>query len=341
MKIGLLLSGGVDSAVAGYLLKEQSHEVLAITMANVEYGNLEAARESAAELGLTHHIIDLKEAFQEKVADYFCQAYAQGKTPNPCTVCNRYIKFGAMLDYAKLLGCEKIATGHYANLAYNPQTGRYQLSKSSDVKKDQSYFLYNLSQEQLAYTLFPLGSITKETVKSIAGQQGFKVLNQDESQEICFVNDDYRLFLEGKVTSIPGAIVDVSGNYIGCHNGIAHYTVGQRKGLGISWKHPLYVLDLDPVGNTITVGRENQLYHKVLWSAENNFVSVPALEKPVMVRARIRYRAKEDAAYVIPENDLLRVEFIQPQRAITKGQCVVYYDGDVVLGGGVIIESGV
>ena len=337
MKIGVLLSGGVDSTVAAYLMKEQGCETIAITMVNGEYNSLEAARDSAAELNLTHQVIDLEKLFHEKVVDYFCRSYAQGETPNPCTVCNRYVKFGAILDYAKSLGCEKIATGHYAKLAYDPSSKRYQLSKGNDPKKDQSYFLFDLSQEQLSYTVFPLGSYTKTEVKTIAGQQGFRAQNYNESQEICFIRDDYRQFLEGRILSPAGAIIDTSGNYLGAHQGIAHYTVGQRKGLGVSWKYPLYVLALDPVNNQVIAGGESELYRRVLWSGDNNFVSVPPWDKPVLAKARIRYRASEAQAWLIPDKDMIKVEFCEPQRAITKGQAVVYYDGDVVLGGGRIM----
>ena len=338
MKIGVLLSGGVDSTVAAYLLKEQGYEIEAITMENGEYSFLEAAQKSAAELGISHHVINLRKLFEEKVIDYFCQTYARGETPNPCTVCNRHIKFSALLDYAKALGCEKIATGHYAILDYDSSSGRYQLRKGTDTAKDQSYFLYGLTQEQLSYTIFPLGALTKENVKAIAEKMGFQSLKQDESQEICFIKGDYRHFLEGKIPANPGKIIDISGNHLGNHQGVAKYTIGQRKGLGVSWKHPLYVIDLDPVKNLVIVGGENNLYNKVCWAADNNFVSISGLNEPVYAKARIRYRAAEAVAWLTPENNLVKVEFDEPQRAITKGQAIVYYSGDTVIGGGRILE---
>ena len=340
MKIGVLLSGGLDSSTAAFLLKKQGHEVIAITMRNGKYDPLAAAEESAGEIGLAHHIIDLSELFQDRVINYFCQTYARGETPNPCVVCNRYIKFGALLDYAKSLGCEKIATGHYANITYDPSTSRYQLRKGADPKKDQSYFLYDLSQEQLSYTIFPLGALTKEEVKTIAREQNIKALNNRESQEICFISDDYRDLLKEEIVLRPGAIVDLSGNRLGTHQGVAWYTVGQRKGLRVSWSHPLYVTDLDPENNLVIVGKETDLYKKVLWSAYNNFVSVAKFEEPLLVKAKIRYRANEAPAWIYPEGNLARVEFIEPQRAITKGQAIVYYDGDIVVGGGRIHSCG-
>lgn len=334
MKIGVLLSGGVDSTVAAYLLKEQGYKVLAITMINGKHNPLKAARQAAAEVGIAHHVIDLSNLFLEKVIDYFCRTYAQGETPNPCTVCNRYIKFGALMEYAKTLGCEKIATGHYANVEYEPAGKRYRLKKGADQKKDQSYFLYGLSQEQLTHTIFPLGTLTKEEVRSIARRQGFWSRLQGESQEVCFIPDDYRDFLKEIIPSRSGNIVDRNGNRLGEHQGVAWFTIGQRKGLGVSFRHPLYVVDLDPERNLVVVGEEADLYSRVLWAEDNNFIAFPQLTSIIPVKARIRYRAQESPAILIPRGDMVRVEFSEPQRAVTKGQAVVYYDGDLVVGGG-------
>ncbi|HBQ25128.1 MAG TPA: tRNA 2-thiouridine(34) synthase MnmA [Syntrophomonas sp.] len=330
------MSGGVDSFVAALLLKEQGYEVTGLTMINWSSEVAVQAASAAAVLNIPHIIVDLHEQFREKVIDYFVAVYEQGSTPNPCVVCNRFIKFGSLLDYALDLGFDMVATGHYARIEYDDTRKRYLLKKGKDLSKDQSYFLYGLNQKQLSYTLFPLGELTKQEVRSMARERNLEVAESKDSQEICFITGDYRDFLQGKLQFKPGQVVDLQGNILGEHRGLPFYTVGQRKGLGISGRGPLYVVALDSENNRLVLDKLEHLYETSLTAVNNNLIYYEKLDYPLKVEARIRYRAPNTPALLTPQGDKLLLEFDNPQRAITPGQSVVYYLGDYVLGGGTI-----
>lgn len=337
MKIAVLLSGGVDSTVAALLLREKGYEVTGLTMINWDTGVAVKAAEAAKTLGIEHLVVDLTKEFRYQVIDYFTSVYEQGQTPNPCVVCNRYIKFGSLLDYALDRGFDRVATGHYARIEYDEDRRRYLLRKGKDLRKDQSYFLYALTQEQLGHTLFPLGDLTKAEVKNIAREGNFSVAESKESQEICFIEKDYRDFLQGRLQSRPGPVVDLEGNILGKHQGLPFYTVGQRKGLGISGGRPLYVVALDPENNSLILDDKEYLFKSELTAVNNSFTYYESLDSPMRVEARIRYRAPDAPALLIPQGNQVTLQFDQPQRAITPGQSVVYYLDDYVLGGGTIV----
>jgi tRNA-specific 2-thiouridylase len=358
-KIVVAMSGGVDSSVAAYLLKEQGHNVIGLTMDlfDVPGGKGEAAGAKgsrgwkagedaariAAGLKVPHVVVDLRTEFARSVVEDFCGQYALGRTPNPCVRCNEEIKFRALAERARKLGADLIATGHYARVDHDLLTGRWVLRKGVDRTKDQSYFLYSLTQDQLAGSLFPLGDLTKAEVRRIAARLGLAAADKPESQEICFIPDnDYARFVSGRCpeTLAPGPILDVSGRILGTHKGIVHYTVGQRKGMGVAAKHPLYVLAIDPVNRAVVVGPNEKLYKKGLRVERLSFVSIDGLDRSRELKVRIRYRHLEAPAVVSPERGgLARVVFKEAQRAITPGQSAVFYDGDAVLGGGIIRES--
>lgn len=338
MKVAVLMSGGVDSTVAACLLKEKGYQVTGLTMVNLDVSVGEKAERAAKSIGIKHQVIDMKDVFEEKVIDYFCAAYARGVTPNPCVECNKYIKFGRLLDIALQMGCEKVATGHYARVEYDEERKRYLLRKGKDNNKDQSYFLYGLTQKQLGCILFPLGDFTKSEVREIARGYGLKVAESKESQEVCFIEGDYRDFIRGKVKYRPGEFVDLSGQVLGKHKGIPFYTVGQRKGLGLSLGKPVYVLDLDVENNRVVVDEEKYLFRQVLYAADYNFIMFDKLKEPVRVEAKVRYRSSLSPATIFMADDKVRVEFEHPQRAITRGQSVVFYQGEYVVGGGIIAE---
>ncbi|HNX27874.1 MAG TPA: tRNA 2-thiouridine(34) synthase MnmA [Syntrophomonadaceae bacterium] len=338
MKVAVLLSGGVDSTVAALLLKEQGYEVTGLTMINYNEEAAVKAKEVAASIGIEHNVIDLRRQFQDKVINYFCDSYEKGETPNPCVECNRCIKFGALLSAAEKLGAEKIATGHYARIDYDGGCKRHLLRKGVDGKKDQSYFLYALTQEQLAKTIFPLGELTKIKVREIAAQFGLKVAEERDSQEICFTQD-HQEFLTGKTAYEPGEVVDRQGNVIGHHKGLPFYTVGQRKGLGISSGRPVYVIAIDKARNLLVVDEEKYLFNQSLMAKQNNFIMEAELRGDMRVLAKIRYRAKAAPATIYTAGELVKVDFDHPQRAITPGQSVVYYQDDYVTGGGIIVKA--
>ena len=358
-KIVVAMSGGVDSSVAAYLLKEQGHNVVGLTMDlfDIPGGKCEGAEAKgccgwkakedaarvAASLKIPHFVVDLRKEFSQAVVEDFCGEYALGRTPNPCIRCNEQIKFRALVDRARNLGADVIATGHYARLDHDLISNRWVLRKGVDGAKDQSYFLYSLTQAQLAAALFPVGELTKTEVRRIASRLGLAVAERPESQEICFVPDnDYARFVSGRCpeTLAPGPILDVSGRILGTHKGILHYTIGQRKGMGVAAKHPLYVLAIDPVNRAVVVGPNNKLFKKGLLVEKLSFVAIKALESPLELKVRLRYRHREAPAVVSPERGgLARVVFKEAQRAITPGQSAVFYDGDRVVGGGIIRES--
>lgn len=335
------MSGGVDSSVAAFLIKDGGDECAgAIMRLLAQSAEEDAARSIAERLGIPFHVFPLECEFRENVIKPFIDAYRAGLTPNPCVDCNRSMKFGKFLELARGLGMSHIATGHYAVVERDAASGRWLLRRGADMKKDQSYVLWTLTQEQLSRTLLPLGSLSKEEAREIAEAQGFSNAHKKESQDICFVPDgDYAAFIRettGRADE-PGKFVDESGRVIGGHKGLIHYTIGQRRGLGLSQREPLYVRAKNAADNTVALCPESGLYSKTLTASRANFITVEKLDRPARVRAKIRYRAPERPATVEQiSEDKIRIEFDEPQRAVTPGQSVVLYDGDYVVGGGVI-----
>ncbi|MGE5615090.1 MAG: tRNA 2-thiouridine(34) synthase MnmA [Bacillota bacterium] len=349
------MSGGVDSSVAAAVLLEQGYNVTGVTMqiwpdmdeerklAEGGCCSLSAVYDAgkvANKLGIRYYVLNFKGVFQEKVIDYFKNEYLKGRTPNPCIACNRFVKFDTLLRKALSMGMDYIATGHYARIVYDENTGRYLLKKSASDAKDQTYVLYTMTQKQLSRTLFPIGDLTKDKVREIARELGLPVAHKPDSQEICFVEDnDYGRYINENtdVEIKPGYFVDRGGNMLGMHKGIIHYTVGQRKGLGISLGKRTYVVAINPEENTVVLGDECDLFSTNLTASDLNFISIPELRDEMRVTAKIRYSAKEAPALIRPLNDgRVSVIFDNPQRAVTPGQAVVFYDGDTVVGGGVI-----
>ena len=350
----IAMSGGVDSSVAAFLMDRAGYscagaimtmfdpEILCPGSAACANDPVADARAVADRMGIPFHVLDAREVFSQQVIGQFIRCYEAGLTPNPCICCNRYVKFDYFLDRARQLGCEYIATGHYARIRYDEAAGRWLLCRAADPSKDQSYVLYTLTQDQLAHTRFPLGELTKDQARSIAEAQGFLTAKKRDSQDICFVPDgDYAAFMEhytGKHYA-PGDFLDLQGKVVGKHRGAVCYTLGQRKGLGLAMGAPVYVCGKDMEKNTVTVGPNEALFASALRAKDWNWIALPELKEPMEVTARARYNQKEQAAWVYPEeNGFARVEFTQPQRAITPGQAVVLYQGDLVLGGGTITE---
>ena len=353
-KVVVGMSGGVDSSVAAWLLKEQGYDVIGVTMqiwqdeeneVQEENGGccglsaVDDARRVASSIGIPYYVMNFKQEFQKNVIDYFTKEYLNGRTPNPCIACNRYVKWEALLQRSLSIGADYIATGHYARID-KLSNGRYAIRRSATLAKDQTYALYNLTQEQLEHTLMPVGNYSKDQIREMAEKIGLQVANKPDSQDICFVPDgDYAKFIEkytGKKTP-EGDFVDKEGNYIGRHKGIIHYTIGQRRGLGIPAASRLYVCEISPKTNTVVLGDNEDLFSSELEADNVNLISVDSLTEPKRVTAKIRYRHKEQPATAWQTPDgILHVKFDEPQRAITKGQAVVMYDGDEVVGGGVI-----
>ncbi|MCL2343006.1 MAG: tRNA 2-thiouridine(34) synthase MnmA [Firmicutes bacterium] len=336
------MSGGVDSSVAAYLTLQKGY-ACAGAMMRLCGGETDSAdaRAVAERLGIPFIEFDFTEIFAKAVLGPFAAAYAGGRTPNPCVLCNRFLKFGALLDKAREMGLDAIATGHYARVTYDSGSGRWLLRKGADAEKDQSYVLYSLSQEQLGRALLPLGELRKDEVREIAQAQGFGNAEKGESQDICFVPDgDYAAFIErytGKICS-PGRFVDSAGNALGEHKGLIRYTVGQRRGFGLSAAERRYVLETRPTDNTVVLGPERELYTDTLTAKEINLIACDRIDGALRVKAKARYRQREQGATVTqPDEHTLRLRFDTPQRAVTKGQAVVLYDGDVILGGGTIV----
>lgn len=339
------LSGGVDSAVAAALLVEQGHQVVgAMLHLWAEEDNRCCAREAveracrvAERLGFPFHLVDAEATFESHVVDYFVAEYASGRTPNPCIPCNRVVRFGVLLDEMRARGLEKLATGHYARVQ---QVGRYRLLRGSDPHKDQSYFLYTLSQEQLARILFPVGGLTKEEVRAIARRMALPVADQPESQDVCFLaGGDYRSFLARRLPHLfrSGPIRDTSGRIVGQHHGLPGYTIGQRKGLGIPSSEPLYVVAIIPDENALVIGPAKELDRSECIVKAFHYVYADPPTAPFRATAQIRYRAQPVGVWATPAApDRIQVRFDTPQRGVAPGQSLVLYDGEAVLGGGVI-----
>lgn len=353
----IAMSGGVDSSVAAFLMKEQGYECIGATMKlyqnddiviNKEHtccslDDVEDARAVAHSMGMDYYVMNFKEHFKEQVMDKFVHCYECGITPNPCIDCNRYLKFEYLYKRAQELGMDYVVTGHYAQITQDETTGRYLLKKAVDASKDQSYVLYSLTQDQLAHTQFPLGGMPKSETRAIAEAHGFVNAKKHDSQDICFVPDgNYAKFIEQHAckTYPEGDFVDVHGNVLGRHKGIIRYTIGQRKGLGLALKEPMYVMDVDIEKNQVVLGRNENLFSKRLVADDVNLISIDHIDAPIRVTAKVRYRHAEAPATVNPLPDgKIEVIFDEPQRAITKGQAVVLYDGDIVVGGGTICET--
>ncbi len=340
-KIAIGLSGGVDSAAAAHLLIERGYDVTGIILRlkpdSLADADISDAQKIADALGIELHAVDRRDFFKKSVIDPFVSEYINARTPNPCIECNSIIKFGAMLDYAFEIGCDGIATGHYAKIE---KSGERYLLKKSQSPKDQSYFLYRLTQHQLSHTVFPLEGLEKNEIRQIALNAGLPVAEKGDSQEICFVpDDDYISYLSSLgITSPKGDFIDINGNVLGTHNGIINYTIGQRKGLGAFGK-PMFVTGISAENNTVTIGENGSQYSIGLIADRLNFIPFDALNAPIKADVKIRFRAKPAPATVTPNYDgTVSVIFDEPQRSVTPGQSAVFYDGDTVIGGGRIIK---
>ena len=349
----IAMSGGVDSSVAALLMQEAGYECAGATMHLFQNEDAGISREKtccslddvtdakavASRLGMLHYVFNFTGPFRTQVMQRFADCYARGITPNPCIDCNRFLKFDALLQRMQQMAFDYVVTGHYARVEYDAASGRYLLKKGMDESKDQSYVLYALTQEQLRHVRLPLGTFRKEEIREIAAQHGFVNARKKDSQDICFVPDgDYGAFLERFTgqAPMPGEFVDSQGNVLGTHRGIEHYTIGQRRGLGIAAGHPLYVCGIQPETHRVVLGGNEELFSDTLTAEDVNLIAVPDLSVPMEVTAKIRYRHKAQPALAWTEGDRLHVRFAQPQRAITRGQAVVLYRGDTVIGGGTI-----
>ena len=352
MRVFVAMSGGVDSAAAALLLQQAGCDVTGVTLRLHHYkdrpglcgsaDDIETARSVAAAMGIPHMVLDLCELFQRQVMDRFVWAYTHGRTPNPCIDCNREIKFGALLDWALAQGADAIATGHYARLRQD-DSGRWQLLRGVDRRKDQTYFLYQLTQRQLAHLCLPVGDYEKPALRALAAAHGLSNAQKADSQDICFVpGGDYVSFLRqyGGVEPVPGDFVDEAGRVLGRHKGIIHYTIGQRRGLGLSMGRRVVVTEIRPETNEVVIGEQEDVFTKVLYADRLNYMAEPSFENGRRAMAKIRYNHRGSACAIYPEGlDRVRVEFDEPVRAVTPGQAVVFYDGDYVLGGGTILSG--
>ena len=359
-RVVVAMSGGVDSAVAAGLLKKDGFEVIGITMCfNIANANtkkpsccgiqgIEDARRAAGILSIPHYVLNFGKVLTEKVVKNFCLEYLRGHTPNPCVRCNQYLKFDSLLNKTKEFDADYLATGHYAKIIYSKSKKRYLLKKATDKFKDQSYFLYGIKKESLPHILMPLGGYTKTKVRQIAKELKLNVADKPGSQEICFVDTNYRDFLKSRLPQFidkktiqnkikPGPIIDTNGKILGEHNGIPFYTLGQREGLGVSLGHKAYVTKINPRTNTLTLGHDEDLYSDELTAEKVNLIALGEIKKPIACQAKIRYNHHQAkcVAYLGLKNNL-KIKFEKPQRAITPGQSVVLYDKDIVLGGGII-----
>lgn len=339
-KVLVGMSGGVDSSVCALLLKEKGYDVggLTLTLCDKDYSSdISDAKAVCEKLGISHTVIDLRKEFRDYVISNFINEYKSGNTPNPCIVCNKHIKFGLMIEKAVELGFDKIATGHYAKI--REENGRFLLFRGADKSKDQSYVLYNLSQEQLSRTLFPLGEISKIKAREEADDKGLVNADRPDSQDICFVPDgDYASFIEKTdgFKAQEGDYVDILGNYLGKHKGVIRYTLGQRKGLGIALGKHAFVIDKNPETNKVVLGDEEHLFKKQVYTENNNFIPFDELKNEMEVTVKLRYRHTEQPAVIYPYKNGVMIEFEEPQRAPSPGQSAVFYNNDIVVGGGII-----
>ena len=345
-KVVLGISGGVDSSVAAALLQKQGYEVIGLTIKTVSVPD-EAfvpavdGREVCNALGIKHIVLDVSEKFKKSVIDYFAQSYMDGETPNPCVMCNREVKFDSLLMCADQIGAQHIATGHYAKTHFNELTGRYSLMRSKAGKKDQTYMLYNLKQEQLSRFITPLSEYDKPTVRAMAADMGLMTSDKPDSQENCFIPPDINyvdyIRKNYNYTPVPGNFIDTKNNVIGTHKGIIYYTIGQRKGLGQSFGEPVFVLNINPADNTVTLGKKGEEFMQSATIGKTNFTAITEPDSAIEVYAKVRYAAPPSKAVLEPlGGGLYRVTFDEPQRAVTKGQSIVFYDEELLLGGGII-----
>ena len=344
-KVLLGMSGGVDSSVSALLLKNKGYEVIGITLDLWNNENEEHidAKNVCSQLDIPFYSFDYKSEFKDKVINDFIRCYASCRTPNPCIECNRYLKFGAMFEKAKELNCKFIATGHYAKSEYSEKYGRWLLKKSNAGKKDQSYVLWNIPKEILEYVIFPLSDFeSKDDIRKIANENDLKVANKPDSEDICFIPDgNYKKFLENNSDIKPkkGNIVDINGKRLGTHNGLYNYTIGQRKGLGISHSKPLFVIGFNSEKNEVIVGEQDKLFKKEIYVTDINLLLIDEITEEIEVNVKTRYSSREAKAKIFMESkDIIKVVFDEPQRAITPGQSAVFYIDDIVLGGGKIIK---
>ncbi len=342
-KVLVAMSGGIDSSVAAALLKEEGHKIIGATMVvHDAFSEIDNAKIIAERLNIPLKIFDLRDVFTRKVIKSFIGEYSQARTPNPCVICNREIKFGVLLNKALALDCDNIATGHYARIEKNSSgSERYLLKKGKDGKKDQSYMLYRLLQYQLKHILFPLGEYTKERVKKIAEERKLIIDKREESQEICFIPDnDYVAYLNEKNPGIsrPGPIIDKEGKLLGQHKGLHRYTIGQRRGLGISLPYPVYVIKLDKDRNAVVVGKDEEVFKDKCIVQDVNWIAIDKLLSACEVMVKIRYNTPARRARIFPvDNSQVKIVFAEKQRAVTPGQSAVFYKGDTVIGGGIIM----
>lgn len=338
-KVLIGMSGGVDSSVSALLLKEKGYSVYGATL-NLLGEEAKDAKKVCDELNIPFNVIDLKDKFKKCVIQYFINEYLNFKTPNPCIECNKHLKFGEMFEYARVNNIDYIATGHYAKIEYSEKYKRYVIKKADNLDKDQSYVLYTIDKDLLPHIIFPLGTFkSKEEIRKIAKLNNIPNYSKSDSQDICFIKDgDYKKYIEEN-NSLPNVSGDIiyEGNVVGKHTGIHKYTIGQRKGLGISNECPLYVIGFDKENNNLIVGKEEDLYIKEFKVKNYNLLLVDDIDKPIKVNVKTRYKQQEKPAIITKENDLIKVEFETPQKMVTPGQSAVFYIDDIVLGGGVIV----
>ncbi len=341
-KVVFGMSGGVDSSTAAYMLKKEGYDVYGVTIVN--YNDDQNTAYEAAEvckfLGIKHIIIDRKNEFDNKIKKYFVSEYMSGRTPNPCVICNRHIKFSSLIDFKEQIGADFIATGHYAKISVYPKTGRFCIKIGNDLKKDQSYMLSYITQSQLKQTLFPLADYTKTQVREIADKAKIISAKKPDSQEICFIpNGDYSTFIQNYTGNVypPGNYVDSLGNIIGKHKGIINYTIGQRKGLGVSFNKHMFVTKINADKNEVTLGDNAELFKKEVYAENINYMAIENINRPIRAEAKIRYAHKKAPCIIEPYNNGIKCVFDEPQRAPAPGQTIVVYDNDYCILGGTII----